>query len=155
MSQKHFHAFIDNQEILIISSDGCNLKQEIKEQESIQIKIKVLIGLLGLVGFSALCILASQAFFSKFTDHQNMVLGIIVFISGGVVANSVDYLMGSMRKTQYMKKTFNLAKKDLQNDIMDLEKVLLEHQASVKELRLKDKFIFSEIFKKSPLEKEN
>ncbi len=68
---KKNHAYIDNQEIIIINSDGCNLQEEIKKSE-----------------------------------------------------------------------------------IMQLEKVLIQHQSSLKELNLKEKFVFSDKFKKSQLEKE-
>jgi hypothetical protein len=154
MSQKKFHAYIDNQEIVIISSDGCNLEKEITNKEVIQFRVKALIGFLGLVGFSALSMMASQVFFTKFTEPQNIVMGFIVFGSGMSIGGLVEYLTQSLKESKLLRESFNLAKRDLQADIMNLERVLIQHQSSLKEINLKDKFVFSNKFKKSELEKE-
>ena len=52
------------------------------------------------------------------------------------------------RRVKSLNLGFNLAKKQLQNDILELEKKLVVHNLAIDEIALKNKFNFSNNFKK-------
>ena len=52
------------------------------------------------------------------------------------------------RRVKSLNLGFNLAKKQLQNEILELEKKLVVHNLAIDEIALKNKFNFSNNFKK-------
>ena len=97
--------------------------------------------------------LISHFIFSWMTENQvgvSAVLGIVLGIISADKFNDKNSLEESVN--DYLSE-YNLAKHELQNQVLELEKVLAQHTKDINTLRLNNVMNFSENFKKK--EKQN
>lgn len=153
--QTVFHTYIDAGKIKIISHDGTDFEKEINnlnyqiEEKSAKSKVIAIIGLI------TLGVMVSQLFGIELSKNQNILFGVST-IGIFLYALNLWERVGLMtRRVKSLNLGFNLAKKQLQNEILELEKKLVVHNLAIDEIALKNKFNFSNNFKKNQLQKEN
>lgn len=149
MSKKEIaKAYIEGNRIKIVDLGGREYEKEINDK----FKKAKSIGHRGFILISVVCVCAVLAFSNLFVSFLNFIQIAFFVISGiisGIVSADMFYEKEFLesRANEYINE-YNLTKHELQNEILDLEKVLAQHTKDINALRLNNVMDFSENFKK-------
>lgn len=144
-------AFIDNNEIKISDEQGGEFNSIIKNKKEKIIKLNQNLKFVLFPTLFFFVCAASALFINLFSSSQNVFFIVMtIFFAIVTLSNRLDVNSLEMQ-IDFNNAKLNLSKKALQLEIMQLEKLLAEHNFKMQNIAVKDKFNFQKSQEKTLL----